>query len=366
MKECLAVGLMLVLALAVASSAQTLTGSWGTTVGITPSPAALTIDSRFIVTYLVSGWSFTSNTLIDESGWADQQFDVSGTLGSVILGSLIDFAPMTPSAPFTRWTTAASLSLGGATFYGTFTLTPGNTLLAVTASGSLGNVTMGSSLTFGDLTPVGVCDLTWRAVTVTIGFPFACADVTGAMAFDCAGFDKATFKVEDIAIPGLAWVTLDALLTFEVQTKSLVLAPTFDFGMAPCFSVYLGMGSSQDLVLSDITIDGIGLSCTLGGVTFTGQSYLGSGAKPGLLVGTPYWEAYQIATMGDGCCGPFDFDVTVYFAQGGLQLFDVAKVVANMTIQIATQFAFSTGATIDLEAAPNAFTDWTLGFLVEW
>jgi hypothetical protein len=365
MRGSLAVGLMLVVGLAVASSAQILNGSWNTTVAITPSPAALTIDSSFIVSYQVSGWSFTSDTVIDETGWTDQRFDVSGILGTVTLGSSLDFAP-TPSASFTRWTTAASVTLGGTLFYGVFTLTPGNALLAISASGSLGDVTIGSSLTFGNLAPVGVCDFNWQGVTVTLGFPFCCADVKSAITFDCTGFDKATLKVEDIAIPALAWVTIDALLTFEVQTKSLVLTPTFDFGIEPCFSVYLGMGSGQGLVLSDITIDGIGLSCTLDGVAFTGQSYWGSGTKPSLLSGTPYWEAYQVATTNEGCCGPFDFDVTVYFAQGGLQLFDVSKIVANMSIQIATQFTFSTGATIDLEAAPNAFTKWTLGFLVEW
>ncbi|MCX6092283.1 MAG: hypothetical protein NTX23_05400 [Candidatus Bipolaricaulota bacterium] len=363
MKRSLAAGLILALCVAVASSAQTLSGSWNTTVGITPSPAVLSLDSELIVTYAVSGWSFTSDTLMDETGWADQRFDVSGTLGAVALGSSIDFTPTNPSAFFGRWTATASASLSGVTYGGTFTLTPGNARLVITTSGVLGSATLGSSMTFGDLTPVGVCDLNWRGVTATIGFPFCCADVTGAMTFDCAGFNKATLKVEDIAIPGLAWVTLDALLTFQVQTKSLVLTPSFDFGLEPCFSLYLGVGS---LILNDITIDGIGLSCNVGGVAFTGQSYWGTGTKPSLLSGTSYWEAYQIATTGEGCCGPFDFDVTAYFLAGGLQLFDVSKIVANMSIQIATQFTFSTGISIDLAAAPNAFTQWTLGFLVEW
>jgi hypothetical protein len=36
-----------------------------------------------------------------------------------------------------------------------------------------------------------------------------------------------------------------------------------------------------------------------------------------------------------------------------------------MSIQVATQFTFSTGIKIDLTADP-AFTEWTIGFLVEW
>ncbi len=161
-------------------------------------------------------------------------------------------------------------------------------------------------------------------------------------------------------------MTLDALLTFEVQTKSLVLTPSFHFGLDPCFAVYIGMGSSREFVLSDITIDGIGVSCDVGGVTFTGQSYWGAGTKPSLLSGTSYWEAYQIAATDESCCGPFDFDLTVYFKSGGLFLFDVSEVVANVETRISTQFTFSTGVTVDLEQVPNAFKKWTLGFLVEW
>ncbi len=145
MKGSLAVGLMLVVGLAAASSAQMLSGSWNTTVSITPSPAALTIDSRFLVTYTLSGWSLSSDTVVDENGWVDQNFVASGTLGTVAIGSLIDFAPSTPSAFFTKWTTAASLSVGGVSFVGIFTLTSGNTQLVISASGSLGDVTMSSS-----------------------------------------------------------------------------------------------------------------------------------------------------------------------------------------------------------------------------
>ena len=88
-------------------------------------------------------------------------------------------------------------------------------------------------------------------------------------------------------------------------------------------------------------------------------------AKPGILKGTPYWEAYRIATTDDGCCGPFNFDITIYFLDGGLQLFDVSKIVSNFDIQISTQFTFGMGLVLDLEAVPT-FAEWTLMFLVEW
>jgi hypothetical protein len=99
-------------------------------------------------------------------------------------------------------------------------------------------------------------------------------------------------------------------------------------------------------------------------VEFTGISFWGEGTKPGILAGTPYWEAYQIATTDDGCCGPFTFDITVYFLDGGALLFDIAELEANMSIEVATQFTFSTGINIVLDPIPGF--SWTVGFLVEW
>jgi hypothetical protein len=368
MKKALVLSLAFVLGLGVASFAQTLSGSWDTTIGITPSPVALTIDSELIVTYSVSGWSFTSDTVIDETGWQAQSFTADGALGAFTIGSTLVFDPALVA--FESWEVTGGLSLAGVSFEATFGLEDSDTLLEIVGSGSAGLVDVTVDITFG--TPGDdICDFNFAGVDIEVSFPFCCADVVATVSFDCAGFVDATFAVGDIAIPNLPWVTLDALLTFTVDEKTLVVSPSFDFGAIACFNLYLGEihtdaqgGGDGNVVglLGDIQINGIGLVCEIGGVDFTGISYWGAGTKPGLLKGTPYWEAYQIKTTDDGCCGPFAFDITVYFLQGGLQLFDVAKLAANMSIQVATQFTFSTGIEITLPA----FTNWTIGFLVEW
>jgi hypothetical protein len=375
MTRALVLGLAVVLGLGVASFAQTLSGSWDTTITITPTPVSLGVASSLVVTYSVSDWSFTSDTVLTATGWSSQNFRASGALGGFTLGSVLSFNPATAS--FASWTATGSLSLAGVTFNGTFTLlgsglTPGTTFRLVGA-GTAGAVDVDVTLTFGDTT-TSVCDFNWTGVTIDVDFPFCCADVMSTVTFNCLGFDKATFEVQDIALPALPWVTLDALLTFQTQTKSLVLSPRFDFGDVACFSLYIAQAQTGNLTLGDITINGIGLYCEMGGVSLTGISYWGSGTKPGLLSGTPYWEAYQIATTDGGCCGPFEFDITAYFLGNGTQpgvalgtlLFDVAEVDADMSIQISSQFTFEMGIAIKLEAAPAAFTKWTLGFLVEW
>jgi len=357
MKKALVLSLAAVLCLGFASFAQTLSGSWDTTITIIPAPVSLAIDSELIVTYAVSGWSFTSDTVIDENGWVAQSFDVSGSLGAFTIGSGLVFDPA--AVAFDSWEVTGGLSLAGVTFDGTFTLEPGVVTLEIEGSGSAGDVDVYVDLILGGVD----CSFDFSSLVIDISFPFCCAEISSEIAFNCqTGFEYITFEATGIELPGMTWVTLDALLTFTVDEKTLVITPSFDFGATACFDIYL---SDPAELFGDIEVVGLGLECEIGGVQFIGLSYWGDGAKPGILKGTEYWEAYQISTTDDGCCGPFSFDIGIYFLEGGLQLFDVSYLEANMSIQIATQFTFSMGIAIDLEVVPS-FTEWTLGFLVEW
>ena len=358
MKKALVLSLAVVLGLGFASFAQTLSGSWDTTISIVPSPVSLGLDSELIVTYAVSGWSFTSDTVIDETGWLEQEFAASGSLGAFTIGSTLVFDPA--NVEFDSWKVASGLSLAGVTFDATFTLTPGVTKLEIVGSGSAGNVDVSVDLILGS---GAGCDFDFNSLIIDIGFPFCCAEVASEIAFNCqTGFEYITFDVYNIALPGMTWVTLDFGLKFTVDEKSYTVTPNFDFGATACFQVYLS-DPAGDLLFGDITVEGIGLSCEIGGVEFYGLSYWGEGDKPEIL--GDYWEMYQISTTDDGCCGPFAFDIAVFFLEDGAQLFDVSYLTANMSIQIATQFTFSMGIAIDLEVDPS-FTEWSLGFLVEW
>jgi len=95
-------------------------------------------------------------------------------------------------------------------------------------------------------------------------------------------------------------------------------------------------------------------------VTFTGLSELPGGD----LVDAPYWEVYTISTTDDACCGPFSFDISVYFLEGGLRLFDVGLFEAAMEIQISSQFTYNMALSIDVEN--QNFTEWLIGFVVAW
>ncbi len=417
MKKALVLSLALVLGLGVASIGQTLSGLWNTTVIIDPTPITLSITSELKVTYSVSGWAFTSDTLLDATGWYLQKFDATGALGAFTLGSDLVFNPQTPA--MVQWVVDGGISLAGVTFDLKFVSVPTDTAFVIGASGSAGNVDVSVDVTLGSAwydadalqSPYGAnygksfwyaaqtnsdgCGFDFGSIVIDVSFPFCCANVDAGLVFSCLGFQYATFGVTDIMVPNLPWFSLDATVKFTMDAKTLILSPNFDFGAFTCFNLYIGQYTNSNytdpylpgygtvvepgtgpFLLQDIHIDGISLSCDIGGVKFLGVSYWGPASsndatygypydlKPSILNGTKYWEAYQIKTTDDGCCGPFAFDVTVYFLNGGAKLFDLGEIRANMSIQIATQFTFSTGIRYDLNASD--FTRWSIGLKVVW
>jgi len=355
--------------------AATLSGSWDTDVTIDPQQTnfndAISIVSVLTVTYSVDSWSFTSISDLDEGGWADQDFAVAGTLGAFSLTSALGFDPVVPA--FDAWNTTVSVTIAGVSFGADFTLADQDVTLILNGSGVAGDIILGVTLTFGG-DDNDVCDLNWVDLEISLGFPFCCTILEAVVAFDCDGFQNIVFSAEGIVIPNLPFVVLDATLEFTLQTKTLTLSPRFDFGVTGCIDIYIeqasttGVGPGTVVTLDSITIEGIGISCDIGSVTFTGLSFWGTVAapadKPGLLSGTPYWEVYAISSNEDACCGPFGFDLAVYFLDTGAMLFDVSFVEADMTLQIASQFTFNMGMKIDVEI--GAFTEWVAGFLATW
>jgi len=361
MKKALVLSLAIVLGIGLFASAQVLSGEWYSEMTITGFPATINIayTSELTVNYTVGGWTFTSYSKLGSSGWSDQTFSAGGALGAFSFSSLVDFNPVGPA--FEKWTVGAGLALGGMNFTADWKLEGKDTFLTLKGSGSTGIVDIDITATFGD--DDQVCDLPWQDVTIEVGFPFCCADVSAEVYFTCDGFEYAQFGVVGIAFPNLPWLTLDATLKFELQTKTLTLSPHFDLGADVCFDIYYDIASSGNLVIGDITFNGIGLVCEIGGVSFTGISYWGTGTKPGILAGTSYWEAYQIATTDDSCCGPLDFDLTVYFTNTHVNLFDIDEFAANILYHMADNFTWGMG--FEYKVA-TGLTELTISFDVTW
>ena len=361
MKRALVLSLICVVGLGLSGLAASLTGSWDTDITIDPQQSdfslAIGIDSVLEVVYTIGDWAFTSVTTIDETGWLGQDFSVGGVLGAFSIASDLVFDPAVPE--FTSWGVETGVSIAGVTFGVDFLLEDNDVTLVLSGSGVAGDVTVGVDVTFGG-DDNDICDLDWAGVEISLGFPFCCADIAAVVVFDCDGFDSITFTTGGIAIPNLPWLTIDAELVFTVDEKFLTLSPSFDFGDIACFDLdidvaYTG-GDMTVLSLDSFLIEGISLTCDIGAVTFSATSIF-TGADP-------YWEWYTISTNDDACCGPFAFDLGIYFLEGGVRLFDIALIDANMSLQVASQFLFTMGLEINVET--GAFAQWTLGFLVTW
>jgi hypothetical protein len=341
--------------------AASLSGTWNTQVTLDPQglwPGALTLTSDIEVIYTVGQWSFTSNTGLTELGWDSQTFGAAGVLGAFSLSSDLE---LDPAVGFIGWTTTGAVSIAGVTFSSEFELDGVDAFLTLGGSGVAGDVSVAVEVTFGDDLVAG-CDLPFAGVTIDVGFPFCCdIEIALALEFDCSGFVSACFSTGGIAIPNLPWLTLDVEVCFDlVDGKTITLTPGFTFGDIVCFDLDIDVlwgGGVQDILSVDgFIITGIGLTCDIGNVTFTGYT--------DFLLLDEYYEVYSIATKDDGCCGPFNFDLTFSFLDQGIMLFDIALIEANMDLQISSQFTFNMGLAINVQA--GAFTEWVIGFEVTW
>ena len=376
MKRALVFSLIFAVGLGVAVSAQTLSGYWETTIilDLTAAawPAGVEINSEIGIDYTVGDWTFGSVTGVTNGVWDVQDFSFSGVLGAFTLSGAIEFDPTTVA--FTELNVETGVSIAGVTFGVEFTLVPNGTELILTGSGVAGDVSIDVEIGLGDQVD---CDFDFEYVEIVVGFPFCCADITAELSFTCAGFQYVEFCFDGLTIENLPWLTLGACVRFQTDSKVFTFDPSIDLGVIGCdFDLYYrldthGGTNYTPLNIEGIIFDGIQIACEIGGVQFTGITYwgpdvFGAGASsPGILAGyEDYWEAYQIATTDDGCCGPFSFDVTVFFDENGTALFDVAYLVANLEIQIATQFTFGMGLETDVQA--GTVNDLTFTFLVEW
>jgi len=414
----LSFGLILVFGFAAFAQGE-LTGSWDTTItinplghvpstgvgpapGTPPDPTAgdfFSFDSTLEITYAVGGWSFTSTTGVDYTGWWWQDFAIAGSFGAFDVSGGMIVSPLGDDALFPEHIFVdTGFTFGAVEINLDFDLYGNDVRLGLGASATTGLVDITGIVYFGDLpfdkygNPLdsaagypyaypwpgpgaygdnNICDLDFAGAKITVDFPFCCADVSATLVLSCDGFESICFGVDGIVVANIPWFALDADLCFTLETKTLKLTPVFDFGADICFDVYIESSAASyyyaptPLPIPSISVVGLGLECEIGGVSFSGVSYWGDPYyAPDVLYGTDYWEAYTIATTEDACCGPFDFDITIFFKEGGDYLFDIDAFEANFSYELGENFIFSMG--LEYEAGVPGLTLWSIGFEITW
>ncbi len=364
MRRAFILGAVLVMGLALAGSAQSLTGHWRLDLAINPqSPSyaeAVYYSTQLLVKYTIGDWAFSSLSTLDESGWTDQDFSSIGMIGGFTISSALDFDPDVPE--FEKWTTTTTGGIAGVTFGGTFELCDDDVFVTLQGRGTSGGVDIDVAIKFGDDDdPIGDCDLDFSSAQIGVDFSFCCAEVESTIYFDCDGFEKIVFVVAGLAIPNLPWLTFDATLQFTVQSKSLSIAPNLDFS-AVCIEFYVGVETSGNLTFDALHFDGFALECDVGNVLFTAISFWGDFVTKPLILGD-YWEMYMIETDEDACRGPFYFVAAVFFDENSVHLFDVGEFTFDMSIEFTPSMKFSMGTDYVLGVG---ITSLTFGFLATW
>lgn len=364
MRRAWVLGAVIVIGVALAGSAQVLTGYWLLDLTLDPQSAsfvdAFSYSTELLVKYTIADWTFSSLSQLDETGWTDQDFSALGVVGGFAIATALAFDPDVPE--FDKWTTTTTVELAGVTFSVTFQLYDEDSFLTVTGRGRSGGVNIVVTVDFGDDDdPIGECDLDFSDLTIGVDFPFCCAEIESTAYFDCDGFDNVVFDVTGISIPNLPWVMFDITVEFTVDSKTLTITPDFDFS-AVCIELYVGVETSGNLTFEALHFDGFILECDIGSVEFTAISFWGDFVtKPSVL--GDYWEMYKIEADEEACCGPFDFEAAVFFDENSVHLFDVAEFTFDMSIEFTPSVEFSMG----MDYVLGVGVSWLeFGFLVTW
>ena len=207
------------------------------------------------------------------------------------------------------------------------------------------------------------CSTNFTGQKLTVGlFDICnCAEIEAELYITCKGFSYASLSAADIKTPQLPWLAMDAELVFELETKTLTVAPRLELGDILCFTLYGELDVATSTQFGGFVFPALELVCELGPVTVREVSILdlcemcltteGYGSRVvdvanalanGWDYYPDYWEMLSIAYGGDACCeGEFTFLLNVYFDEDSASLFDWAMTYARVHIPMGEQLGFT-------------------------
>jgi hypothetical protein len=394
-------------------AADSLSGSWDNEISLdVAGPSFEASRSVLDLSYSWNELAVTSESELQLFGFLWQEFGVHGSLGAFHVQGNLLFGPSTGDYLYMQM--IASLDLAGCEIGAYFAQLSDAVLggpadgFAIRTAGSIGDLEVVSTTEFGaqirdsdfsGITIVHVVSGLYRTYDtdplvpgnrftgqriVLSGLTFGCMEDTAAsLYFTSDGFDSLSLEALGIQTT-LPWLALDATLTFELQTKSLVLVPHLTLGQLACLKVYadLSTGDGDNVPIEGITIYGLELSCTLGSVTFRDLSVLDPGRY---AITTPaygsviqniadaieqrheyfpdYWEMLSIDVALGGCCGGSSHvALHTYFSQGTGSLFDWAMTSAAASLSFGERLGLRGG----MEISATGTNHISIGLRYAW
>jgi hypothetical protein len=210
------------------------------------------------------------------------------------------------------------------------------------------------------------------------GLSFGCVEnISTTLYMTCTeGFDWVRFDLADID-SGLGWLTFDLEVAFQLQTKSVVLAPALVWGETACFDAYLEVrtGAPDDTIydgftsINGINFYGFGFTYSWNGVTvkeltvldthryaITTPAYgsviegIAEAVDQGHEYYPDYWELFSIEVTNDGCCGGITrFLANTYFDKTSSGIFGWGMTYVGTTVSIGPTLSLS--GTVEVDTA---------------
>ncbi len=389
--------LVLLLAGLTALAAAPFSGSWNAALAISPTPFSFSqLSSILTVDYTLGAFTTTSDSEVYLAGFIWQGFSVTGTLGAFSVEGDALFGPSTGSFLYDQLiitTDIAGIDVGlyAAQLSGDVLGGPADGAV-LRIAGSIGSLQvvncfeMGARIKDADYHGITIVHaatglaktydtnplvpgqgFTGDKLTVS-GWSFACLS-NGAVSLYVTdqGFDSLELDLTGLKT-GISWLNIDLALTFELQTKAVVLTPTLNLGETTCIVPYLDVrtpAADSTLTVGASAITGIevyGLSATTaaGNVTLkdlavfdtgryaiTTEQYgsriesLADAADNGDQTYPAYWELFSVAASTSGCCGgTATFLVNTYFENGG-SLFDWGMTHVEASLPVTQALALT-------------------------
>jgi hypothetical protein len=388
-------------------------GTWAAKLVIDPDPFSFSeLSSFFTVNYTIGGFTTMSESEFVLVGFIWQGFRVTGTLGAFNIQGDLLFGASTADFIYDQLIVTASIA--GIDF-GFYAAQLGTAVLGGPADGfvvRLAGSTQGLDIViisefgariedddFHGITiyhaatglhkhystnplVVGQC-FTGQKVTVS-GWSFGCVeDIAATMYMTQNGFEFVKFEFAGIE-SGISWLNFDLELTFELQTKSLVLTPTLNLGKTTCINLYAAIVTdpASPVSISGINVYGLGFTYSWNGVSVKSLSVFNTGCyaittpeygsviediaeaiEDGHDFYSDYWELFSIEVVGDGCCGgSYTFLANTYFQCDSTSLFDWGMTHIEASMPISSNL-FLNG---ELEVNTDGLDHFGFGVKVSW
>ena len=313
----------------------------------------ITFATTLTLNYEVAGWTLTSVSKFDETGYTSQAFKVKGTVGPVNVSGYMAFDPSVPTYK-SSWV-KGEMDFAGVSLTGKVSHKPGEMGYDFTAKVD----PFSAKISFVD----NCTGIQFKKATITLKDLSLCCGLTydAEVSFSKAnGFEYAKFTVKNL-FDLCCGISFDVSAKFTTTAKELSITPKWE-GIKNCITVYGDVQWDEELnKVAGLDIYGWKIKCEFAECTYLEVlTALEPSAKPfkKIFKGDEF-EYIKFGFCGPGCCGgTYKVNVTTYFDNGG-GLFGLSRFVAGLEVPVMTNFTLK--ATYSSEE-PSLSFGWTFKF----